>query len=100
MTVKPDEISRLLLERLEEYSFNKDLEETGTVIHIGDGISHVHGLLGCMSGELLEFANGDIGMALNLEEDNVSRLTAARLSMSGKRVPSRRRPPASPSASR
>jgi F-type H+-transporting ATPase subunit alpha len=71
MTVKPDEISRLLLERLEGYSFNKDLEETGTVIHIGDGISHVHGLLGCMSGELLEFANGDIGMALNLEEDNV-----------------------------
>jgi len=71
MTVKPDEISRLLLERLEDYNFNKDLEETGTVIHIGDGISHVHGLLGCMSGELLEFANGDMGMALNLEEDNV-----------------------------
>jgi F-type H+-transporting ATPase subunit alpha len=71
MPVKPDEISRLLLERLEGYDFTKDLEETGTVIQIGDGISRVHGLLGCMSGELLEFANGDTGMALNLEESNV-----------------------------
>ena len=71
MPGKPDEISRLLLERLENYDFNKGLEETGTVIQIGDGISRVHGLLGCMNGELLEFANGDIGMALNLEERNV-----------------------------
>ena len=71
MSGRPDEISRLLLERLEGYDFNKDLEETGTVIQIGDGISRVHGLLGCMNGELLEFANGDIGMALNLEERNV-----------------------------
>jgi len=71
MRGKPDEISRLLLERLEDYDFNKGLDETGTVIQIGDGISRVHGLLGCMNGELLEFANGDIGMALNLEERNV-----------------------------
>ena len=71
MPGKPDEISRLLLERLENYDFNKGLEETGTVIQIGDGISRVYGLLGCLNGELLEFANGDIGMALNLEERNV-----------------------------
>jgi len=71
MSGKPDEISRLLLERLESYDFNKGLEETGTVIQIGDGISRVHGLLGCMNGELLEFSNGNIGMALNLEERNV-----------------------------
>ena len=69
--LKPDEISRLLLERLEDYDFNKGLDEIGTVIQIGDGISRVHGLLGCMNGELLEFANGGIGMALNLEERNV-----------------------------
>lgn len=71
MPVRPDEISRLLLKRLEDYNFNKDLEETGSVIQVGDGIARVHGLLGCMSGELLEFANGDTGMALNLEESNV-----------------------------
>jgi len=71
MAGKPDEISRLLLARLEDYDFNKGLEETGTVIQIGDGISRVYGLLGCMNGELLEFANGDVGMALNLEERNV-----------------------------
>jgi len=71
MPNRPDEISRLLLERLEGYDFNKGLEETGTVIQVGDGISRVHGLLGCMNGELLEFANGDMGMAMNLEERNV-----------------------------
>jgi len=71
MPGKPDEISRLLVERLENCDFNKGLEETGTVIRIGDGISHVYGLLGCMNGELLEFANGSIGMALNLEDRNV-----------------------------
>jgi len=71
MQVKPGETSRLLLERLQGYDFNKDLEETGTVIQIGDGIAHVHGLFGCMNGELLEFANGNTGMALNLEESSV-----------------------------
>ena len=71
MPGKPDEISRLLLERLENYDFNKGLEETGTVIQIGDSITRVHGLQRCKNGELLEFDNGDIGMALNLEERNV-----------------------------
>jgi len=71
MQVKPGETSRLLLERLQGYDFNKDLEETGTVVQIGDGIAHVHGLLGCMNGELLEFANGNTGMALNLEENSI-----------------------------
>ena len=47
------------------------MAEVGTVIQVGDGIALVHGLEQCMSGELLEFANGVMGMALNLEENNV-----------------------------
>lgn len=71
MTIKPNEISRLLIQQLEGLSFDTNLEETGTIIQVGDGIARVHGLMGCMNGELLAFENGDKGMALNLEESNV-----------------------------
>ncbi len=71
MSVNTGEISRLLLERLEQRSRKDDLAEVGSVTQIGDGIARVYGLDNCMSGELLEFEGGDIGMAMNLEEDNV-----------------------------
>ena len=65
------EISRTLLERLKKNQTRLDFEEVGSVVQVGDGIARVYGLENCMSGELLEFESGDIGMALNLEEDNV-----------------------------
>ncbi|MDR3207923.1 MAG: F0F1 ATP synthase subunit alpha [Oscillospiraceae bacterium] len=71
MSINVGEISRLLLERLDQSVSVRDLAEVGTVIQIGDGIARVYGLENCMSGELLEFEGGDMGMALNLEEDNV-----------------------------
>jgi len=71
MSINIGEISRLLTERLNKTETAQNLEEIGTVIHIGDGIARVYGLEGCMSGELLEFEGGEMGMALNLEEDNV-----------------------------
>ena len=71
MTIDVSEISRTLLERVKHTSDSLNVEEVGSVIQIGDGIARVYGLQNCMSGELLEFDTGDIGMALNLEEDNV-----------------------------
>jgi len=66
-----NEISRTLLERVQQVSSSINMEEVGSVVQIGDGIARVYGLDGCMSGELLEFESGDFGIALNLEEDNV-----------------------------
>ena len=66
-----NEISRTLLERVKHLSGAADLEEVGSVIQIGDGIARINGLQNCMAGELLEFESGDMGMAMNLEEDNV-----------------------------
>ncbi|MDR0859123.1 MAG: F0F1 ATP synthase subunit alpha [Oscillospiraceae bacterium] len=71
MSVNAGEISRLLTERIGKSELTADRSEVGSVIQVGDGIARVYGLENCMSGELLEFEGGDIGMALNLEEDNV-----------------------------
>ena len=71
MSIDINEISRALLERVKNASESHDLEETGSVIQIGDGIARIYGLDKCMAGELLEFETGDQAMALNLEEDNV-----------------------------
>ena len=71
MSINVDEISRTLLEKLKYSSYSLNLEEVGTVVQIGDGIARIYGLDNCMAGELLEFDGGDLGMALNLEEDNV-----------------------------
>jgi F-type H+-transporting ATPase subunit alpha len=71
LTLDVNEISRTLIERVKAASGPVLLEEVGTVTQIGDGIARIHGLDRCMAGELLEFDSGDIGMALNLEEDNV-----------------------------
>ncbi|MDO4581989.1 MAG: F0F1 ATP synthase subunit alpha [Bacillota bacterium] len=71
MSIKPEEISALLKQQIENYQSTADVYETGTVIQVGDGIAHIYGLSNAMSNELLEFANGRMGMALNLEEDSI-----------------------------
>jgi len=65
------EISRTLIERVKQQAGSVNLEEVGSVVQIGDGIARIYGLWNCMAGELLEFESGDVGMAMNLEEDNV-----------------------------
>ena len=72
MQLRADEISRVIKERIANYSNRIEEKETGYVMTVGDGIARVHGLENCMSNELLEFDNGVYGMALNLEENYVS----------------------------
>jgi F-type H+-transporting ATPase subunit alpha len=67
-----DDISKVIKEQIRNYSREIEQDEVGYVISVGDGISKVHGLDKCKSNELLEFANGTFGMALNLEENLVS----------------------------
>jgi len=72
MEIKPDEITKILRERIEGLEAEStDLAEVGTVLSIGDGIARIHGLDNCMSLEMLELPNDVVGLALNLEEDNV-----------------------------
>jgi len=71
MEIKVDEISKLIRQQIEGYEKQTDLAEVGTVISVGDGISRIYGLEKAMSLELLELPHGVMGMALNLEEDNV-----------------------------
>ncbi|MBB6450460.1 F-type H+-transporting ATPase subunit alpha [Geomicrobium halophilum] len=71
MSIKPDEISSLIKEQIEDFQSNVEVSEVGTIIEIGDGIARVHGLQDVMSGELLEFSNGVMGLAQSLEENNV-----------------------------
>ena len=72
MELKSTDISKIIKERIKNYSNRISQDETGYVIQIGDGIAGVHGLDNCMSNELVEFSNGSYGMALNLEETSVS----------------------------
>jgi F-type H+/Na+-transporting ATPase subunit alpha len=69
--LRPEEITSILKERIEQYDVQTDLSEVGTVLQVGDGIARVHGLDNCVALELLEFEHGVSGFALNLEEDNV-----------------------------
>ena len=69
--IRPDEVASILKQQLAGFSGKPETSETGTVLSVGDGIARVYGLSGVMAGELVEFANGLSGMALNLEEDNV-----------------------------
>lgn len=71
MSIKPEEISILIKNQIQNYKADMEVAEIGTVIHIGDGIARAHGLGNAMAGELLEFANGVMGYAFNLEADNV-----------------------------
>ncbi len=71
MRINPDEITRVLREKIEGFENVPDLKEVGRVIQVGDGIARVYGLENVMSNELVKFQNGTMGMAINLEEDNV-----------------------------
>ncbi len=71
MDLRPEEISSIIKEQIKKYEKKLDLVDVGTIIQVGDGIARLHGLEGCMAGELIEFPDGVFGMALNLEEDNI-----------------------------
>jgi len=68
--MKADEISSIIKERIENFDLSVDVEETGKVISTADGIANVYGLKNVMAGEMVEFENGERGMALNLEESS------------------------------
>ncbi|MDD6051819.1 MAG: F0F1 ATP synthase subunit alpha [Clostridiales bacterium] len=72
MSNRPEEISSILKEQIRNYKSRIEMNETGTVITVGDGIARVYGLRSCMANELLRFDDGSFGMAQNLEEDTVS----------------------------
>ena len=69
--IKPEEISNIIRQQIESYNQEMNVASIGTVLQVGDGIARVYGLERVMAGELLEFEDGTIGIALNLESDNV-----------------------------
>ncbi|KAM3375468.1 hypothetical protein P3S68_014182 [Capsicum galapagoense] len=71
VTIQVDEISNIICERIEQYNREVNIVNTGTVLQVGDGIAHINGLDEVMAGELVEFEEGTIGIALNLESNNV-----------------------------
>lgn len=66
-TFQADEIFNILRERIEKYNTEVKIVNTGTVLQVGDGIARIYGLDQVMAGELVEFEEGTIGIALNLE---------------------------------
>ncbi len=73
MSIRPDEISSLIKNKIEKYESTLEVSDIGTVIEVGDGIARIYGLRKAMASELIEFddGHGTVGMVLNLEEDNV-----------------------------
>ncbi len=71
MSIRPEEISSILKQQIENYESAVEVSEVGTVITVGDGIARIYGLENAMFNELLEFSNGVMGMVMNLEEDNI-----------------------------
>ncbi|CAG9606672.1 F0F1 ATP synthase subunit alpha [Pseudoneobacillus rhizosphaerae] len=71
MSINAEEISALIKKQIENYQSEIQVSDVGTVIQVGDGIARAHGLDNVMAGELVEFSNGVMGMAQNLEENNV-----------------------------
>jgi len=71
INIRPDEISNIIRQQIESYDQEVQIDNIGTVLQIGDGIARVYGLEQVMAGELLEFEDNTIGIALNLENDNV-----------------------------
>ena len=72
MQLKPEDISKIIKSQIKNYGSQIESAETGTVILVGDGIARAYGLEKCMANELVEFSNGEYGMALNLEENSVA----------------------------
>lgn len=71
VAIRPDEISSIIRQQIESYEQQVQVSNVGTVLQVGDGIARIYGLDQVMAGELLEFEDGTIGIALNLEQDNV-----------------------------
>jgi len=71
MKMRPEEITAIIKQQIEQYQVDLNVDDVGTVIEVGDGIARIHGLEKAMAGELLEFPHEVFGMVLNLEEDNV-----------------------------
>jgi len=71
MKIQPDEISSILKEKINNFKFEIDIAETGKVVQVGDGIARVYGIDNVMAGEMIAFPGNVVGMAQNLEEDNV-----------------------------
>ncbi len=71
MKLRPEEITSILRQRIEKFEVETDLSEVGSVLQVGDGIARIHGLDNCFALEMLELEHGVVGLAFNLEEDNV-----------------------------
>lgn len=71
ISIRPDEISNIIRQQIEQYDQEVKVSNVGTVLQVGDGIARIYGLEQVMAGELLEFEDGTVGIAQNLEEDNV-----------------------------
>src|ERR1041385_2610004 len=71
MKLRPEEITSILRERIENFDTESNLAEVGAVLQVGDGIARIHGLENCLALEMLELDHGVTGLAFNLEEDNV-----------------------------
>src|ERR1700758_3006714 len=71
MKLRPEEITSILRKRIEEFDVDTNLAEVGAVLQVGDGIARIHGLENCVALEMLELDHGVVGLAFNLEEDNV-----------------------------
>jgi F-type H+-transporting ATPase subunit alpha len=71
VAIRPDEISNIIRQQIEQYDLRVKPSNVGSVLQIGDGIARIYGLSQVMAGELVQFEDGTVGIALNLEEDNV-----------------------------
>ncbi|MBD2394310.1 F0F1 ATP synthase subunit alpha [Cyanobacterium aponinum AL20118] len=71
VAIRPDEISSIIRQQIESYDQQVQVSNVGTVLQVGDGTARIYGLDQAMAGELLEFEDGTVGIALNLEQDNV-----------------------------
>ncbi|MBR5912907.1 MAG: F0F1 ATP synthase subunit alpha [Selenomonadaceae bacterium] len=78
MKINPDEITAIIKDQIKNYNVDLNVDEVGTVIEVGDGIAHIHGLEKAMAGELLDFGNDIFGLVLNLEQDNVGAVILGR----------------------
>ncbi|WP_196590216.1 F0F1 ATP synthase subunit alpha [Pectinatus frisingensis] len=71
MKMNPEEITAIIKDQIKNYDVDLNVDDVGTVMEIGDGIAHIHGLDKAMSGELLDFGNDIYGLVLNLDQDSV-----------------------------
>ncbi|MEK6629923.1 MAG: F0F1 ATP synthase subunit alpha, partial [Acidobacteriota bacterium] len=71
MNINSDDITKIIRDQIGSHAVDVDVSEVGSVVSVGDGIAHVHGVENTMAGEMLEFPHGVFGIALNLEEDSV-----------------------------